>query len=375
MVRLDLTRPEFIIIIPGVSLLLCGMFFYDLKSYVYLNAILSFFGFFVFSYFFMYVFKVTKKRNYSMRNWSSFRSTEHMLMWIFIINAFLFSGYLVFLFSFSYGFSSILYSPYLLQTKAIVNSAGNFLHLNISLLTVFLILVIKNKSLIYFIALLFSLFFLYFAGIKGYIFQSILLAAFFFLSGIRFSRLVLLSVLGIFFFIAYFVYYDINLDKSASTVGESVYRFLAYFSGSWATFEKYVDSGWESPYPGLLIFSAFYKVASFGDVSMANFNVFFNINGFNLNVVPIFQSAYLDGGLGFQLFYIVFMSFVYAFLRWLSSAHPFNLFFEIAYVYFCSTLVLSMFFSNIFSALTFYISMFSLLVIGFSRHIKFDLKN
>lgn len=145
------------------------------------------------------------------------------------------------------------------------------------------------------------------------------------------------------------------------SLDDSLDRFLAYFSGSWGTFFLYEKEGWDTPYPGLTVLYPGYKILSFGSIDLKEFVRFYDVSGFQLNVVPFFQLAYLEGGLILQLVVVIFTAFIYSLFRYLARIYSNNIFIKVAFLYFCSVFVISSLFSSIFLDLQFYTTMFLLI--------------
>lgn len=351
---MDITKPFAIIAPAMVSILFCDLFFYKLDVATILLAVLPLLIFAAVSTLLMYVFSANGNlQPIGMRVCGNF----FIIIAAVAIVSFAASIYLVINFSRDFGFYSIFINADLLQSNAISNSLGNFLYLNVFLFPVFLKLLIHSRpKFVFFACSLLSLFFLYFAGIKSYLFQSILLCGFIFLRGQNFSRIILTFLLLLSIFVLYFIFYDSQIDLAADDSIESLGRFLAYFSGSWATFQNYLNEPISSNYPALATFFPFYKIILHGDVALSDYLRFFTIEGFELNVVPLFQLAYLEGGAFFQFFIIILFSFAYALIRKFALMREDNIFFQICNTYFCSTFVISSLFANVFGDLHLYIS-------------------
>ncbi|MAA64495.1 MAG: hypothetical protein CL581_06935 [Alteromonadaceae bacterium] len=367
---MDITKP-YLLILPGViSLFLCHFFFFELSVFVVLNSFLVLFLFSTVSYFLMFFLGLN--RSVSMAAISELvRKTRkfNVIFILILIFCFLASAFLVLKFSMKFGFLSIFMNASLLQENAISNSLGNFLYFNVFLFPV-LFLLTFYKSKWYMFLLVFSFFFLYFTGIKSYIFQSFALLGLLLLSGKRISSLMLYSLLFLSLLFLYFFIYDVFIDLSSDSVRHSMNRFLSYYSGSWGTYHYYLIDGLESPYPGLTVFYPFYKVMFMGQVTLDEYYRFYDVSGFQLNVVPIFQLAYLEGGFLLQLFFVFILSFFYIFIRFLCLKFENNIFFRVCLFFYCSTFIISSFFSNVFQGLPIYISIFVLIFAGFLSQLR-----
>lgn len=367
---MDITKPYFLIMPALISLFSCHFFFYELSFFVVINSPLILVLFAVVSSILMFSVGVDRLPENSV-SVALINSTNkfNRVFWIIIGASFASSTLLVLYFSNKFGFYSIFVNASLLQTNAISNSLGNFLYLNVFVFPVLFILTLY-KSKLYFVLLFFSLFFLYFAGIKSYMFQSFALLGLILLSGrkvgsLSFYSFLLLSALFLYFFI-----YDVLIDLASENAGHSFDRFLSYFSGSWATYSFYLKDGLETPYPGLTIFYPIYKLASMGQITLDEYYRFYEINGFQLNVVPLFQLAYLEGGFWLQLFMVFVLSFAYVFLRLLCFQYKRNVFFRVCLYFFCSTFIISSLFANVFQDLPVYISIFILIFAGFISQVR-----
>ena len=240
---------------------------------------------------------------------------------------------------------------------------GNFLYLNVIVLPLSLLLFFSGGKKYIIVAFL-SLFFLYFTGIKSYLFQSFILMFFIFSHGLKFRNIIFFCFIMFFLLFTYFFFYDYYIDKASIDLLSTLDRFLAYFSGSWGTFYYYLKDGWETPYFGLSIFFPIYKIVSLGAVSLADYNRFYDVNGFNLNVIPFFQLAYLEGGSLFQSVVIFSTSLFYSFIRYLAITNSRNIYYRVLLFYFSSTFLISSLFANVFSDLPVYIVIFFLLLLG-----------
>lgn len=351
---MDITKPFAIIAPAMVSILVCDLFFHELDVATIFLGVAPLLIFAVLSTLLIHAFAAQKKlQPINMVIQGNFL----IIIAAMTMVSFVASTYLVINFSRDFGFYSVFLRADLLQSNAITNSFGNFLYLNVLLFPIFLKLAIDNgPRLMFLICLVLSLFFLYFAGIKSYLFQSILLCGFIFLRGRGFSKIALTLLLLLSVLVLYFIFYDSHIDLAADSILESLGRFLAYFSGSWATFQSYLEDPLRSQYPALATFFPFYKIILGGDVALSDYLKFFTIEGFELNVVPLFQLSYLEGGWIFQCLVIMLSSFAYALIRKLALMRANNIFFQICHVYFCSTFIISSLFANVFGDLHVYIS-------------------
>ncbi len=351
---MDITKPLSIVAPAMVSILVCDFFFHKLNLSTILLGFTPLLIFAALSTLLTYITSSKKK----LRPIKIFTDGNFLkIIRIITIISFASSTYLVINFSREFGFDSIFTKADLLQSNAITNSLGNLLYFNVFLLPIFLKILSTGKSkTIYATCSALSLFFLYFAGIKSYLFQSILLCAFVFLQGKNFKNIALTFFLTLAALLTYFIFYDTHIDLSANNTFESLQRFLAYFSGSWATFESYLENPPSSQHQALGTFFPFYKIISNGEISLSEYLRFFSIEGFELNVIPLFQMAYLEGGVFLQLFVIISSAFTYSFTRILASIYENNIFLQIFHAFFCSTFVISSLFANVFGDLHLYIS-------------------
>ena len=367
---MDITKPYFLIMPALISLFLCHFFFFDLSFFVIFNSSLVLVLFAVVCSLLMYSLGLGRSLaiSSSVRLFDRTKRFDGIFL-IIVIFSFLSSAFLVLDFVRQFGFASIFLNASLLQKNAISNSLGNFLYLNVFIFPIVFVLSM-NRSKLYVLLLFLSLFFLYFAGIKSYIFQSFALLGLILLSGKRFSSLVFYSF---FLFLALFLYffvYDVFIDLSSDSANHSLDRFLSYYSGSWGTYLFYLVDGLDTPYPGLTVFYPFYKIVSMGGITLDDYYRFYDVNGFQLNVVPIFQLAYLEGGFSLQLFLIFFLSFIYVFIRFLCIKFKHNIFFRICLYFYCSTFIISSLFSNVFQDLPVYISIFLLILAGIVSQLR-----
>lgn len=367
---MDITKPYFIVLPALISLFLCHFFFFNLSFFVVVNSASVLILFALVCSLLMYSLGLDRlpAKIFSERQFNSTKGFNAIFLSMVVVS-FLSSALLVVDFSSKFGFYSIFINASLLQKNAISNSLGNFLYLNVFIFPVLFILTFYRSKL-YLILLFLSLFFLYFAGIKSYIFQSFALLGLILMSGKKFSSLAIYSFLMLLALFFYFFVYDVFIDLSSSSAGHSFDRFLSYFSGSWATYYFYLIDGLETPYPGLTVFYPIYKIASMGQITLDEYYRFYNINGFQLNVVPIFQLAYLEGGFWLQFFMVFFLSFVYVFIRFLCVKFEGNIFFRVCLYFYCSTFVISSLFSNVFQDLPVYISIFLLIFAGIISQLR-----
>lgn len=369
---MDVTKPFYLVFPALVSMILCHLYFYELSEFVLLNGLYSLALFFIFSHFISFgIIPSGWLRGGEVNELITSAKNFKLIFFCLVVFCYLGSAGLVYTFSSKFGFLTIFRDPSLLQKNAITNSLGYLLYMNIMLVPVFLALSVKDSKLYFFFFVL-SVFFLLFAGIKSYIFQSIALTFLVFSQGRPFFQLLMKFTFVFVGLFTIFVGYDFFLDSGAPDLEKSSERFLAYFSGSWGTFSHYNDEGWGTPYPGLTVLYPIYKIFSFGGVSLADYTRFYEINGFNLNVVPVFQLAYLEGGWLFQTVFTLLLSFIYVTLRHRASKARSNIFHKLIFYFFCSSFVISSLFANIFADLTFWLSIFAFSFLGFfvKQHYK-----
>lgn len=360
---MDYSKPIFLVLPALFSLFVCDVFFFKLPVFVILNSIFVLASFLVATVLLSNAIGVGKdlRKDDVLKMLPGYSSLKHAVFFLIVIS-YIPSLMLVYIFSSKFGFISIFTNSSLLQTNAISNSLGNFLYLNVVLIPVLLVMTRYAKW--YFLLIFASLFFLYFTGIKSYLIQSVALCFLYALMGRSFSQVFLFLILFFVFVVGFFYYYDSNIDLAASNVEESLGRLLAYFSGSWATFSFYLEEGVYFQYPLISIFYPFYKIISFGSIELNDYLRFYNVNGYELNVVPVFQWVYLEGGVVMQIFSAIFFAYCYCLLRTV-AINTKNIFHLLAFLFFCTTFVVSTLFANVFSDLPVYISLLLLLFLGF----------
>lgn len=348
--KLDLTSPIFIMLFLLADIIICEKLFFELSFYTYLVNLSGALLFLLINY-------ILLKKNFFFLNIDKeSNSYGYKIFFPIIFISFVSSIMLVYLFSDKFGFISIFLFPDLLQSNAIINSLGYFLYLNIIILPfcIYMIFYKKTKIFIYLFIMMGSLFFLYFAGIKSYIFQGFLttLVMVLILSKLKKSFIILL--LFLLSIISFFAFYDLLIDLSASSIEDSLNRFLAYLTGSFATGDLYLNKNWDSPYLGLRTLEFIYKLFTFGEIKPVDYVVFYNINGYLLNVVPLFQLTIVEGNIFFQIIIVFIISLIYIYFRH-KMIRNFNIINIILYSYVTSSLIISLIFANILGELTFYI--------------------
>ena len=377
--KIDYLNHLTIILYACFTLILCDVFFYPLSIYIYLGTIYSYLLFLLISYsvlgqqrfFYKYIpkkIKITKQ--------------EKISFLIIIFLSYSASFELVYLFSQKFGFISIFYDSSLLQSNAISNSLGYLLYLNVLILpySLFRIFYIKSSymnKIFYILVFALSLFFFFFTGIKGYLFLAILNLIILFLYFSSLQRSLIIILFFILILISYFIFYDSMIDLVTSNIEGSLNRFFAYLVGSWAVADIKIQDNWVTPYYALKTVPFFYKLMGYGHEYQESFNVFYNINGLNLNVVPFFQYAFIEGGLFLQSIIVIATSLLISITKKF-LLKKFSIYLLFIYLFIIGNFILSLTFANTIGGLKFYTTLFILLIVKFSikliytNHIKVE---
>ena len=348
--KFDLTSPIFIMLFLILDILICELLFFELSFYTYIVNLSG-------GLLFLFISYILLQKNFfflNIRKKPTIYNIGIFLPIIFI--SFISSFILVYLFSDKFGFISIFLFPDLLQKNAIINSLGYFLYLNVIIFPfcIYMIFYKKHKISIYLFIMIISLFFLYFAGIKSYIFQACLTTTIMVLILSKLKKSFFVLVLFLFIIISFFSFYNLLIDLSATSLDDSLNRFLAYLTGSFATGDLYIKNNWDSPYIGLRTIEFIYKLLSFGEIKPIDYVVFYDVKGYLLNVVPLFQLTIVEGNVFFQILIVFIVSLIYIFFR-LKMIKDFNIIDIILYSYVTSSFVISLIFANILGELTFYV--------------------
>jgi oligosaccharide repeat unit polymerase len=361
MLKFDLLNPIFIILYAFSTLLICDIFFYSLSIYVYLITILGYLLFLLFIFLFLNKkiiwYKMLPKQIYVTKQ-------EKIFFLCLIILSFFASIELIIIFSNKFSFLSIFYNSSLLQNNAISNSLGYLLYLNVIILpySIFRIFYTNDRS--YILVLILSLFFLYFTGIKGYLFLGIINTLILFIYFSSTKRALVLIILALLIMISYFIFYDFFLDLSSNNISDSLHRFMAYFVGSWAVADLKILENWETPYYGFKTFPFIYKLLGYGTEYQELYNVFYNVNGLKLNVVPFIQYAFIEGGLFLQTLIIFLLSIIVIIFRKLLF-YSFSIYYLFFYIFVMGNFILSLTFANTIGGLKFYTTICILFLLKF----------
>ena len=348
--KFDLTSPIFIMLFLILDILICELLFFELSFYTYIVNLSG-------GLLFLFISYILLQKNFFFLNIRKKPTNYNIGIFLPIIFiSFISSFILVYLFSDKFGFISIFLFPDLLQKNAIINSLGYFLYLNVIIFPfcIYMIFYKKHKISIYLFIMIISLFFLYFAGIKSYIFQAFLTTIIMVLILSKLKKSFFVLVLFLFIIISFFSFYDLLIDLSATSLDDSLNRFLAYLTGSFATGDLYIKNNWDSPYIGLRTIEFIYKLFSFGEIKPIDYVVFYDVKGYLLNVVPLFQLTIVEGNVFFQILIVFIVSLIYIFFR-LKMIKDFNIIDIILYSYVTSSFVISLIFANILGELTFYV--------------------